>query len=110
MPYIRSINPENRKTGFDGMIIGLTNIKELYKELVETEKLKFFPGYKICQDHIELFFSSIRMRLGRNDNPTSQQFKAAYKRLLVRCEIREHGIGNCVPQQNCGRDFISYKN
>ncbi|CAH2088930.1 unnamed protein product [Euphydryas editha] len=43
------------------------------------------------------FFSSIRSRGGYNNNPNPVQFKAAYKRLLIRAEIRDHGIGNCIP-------------
>lgn len=53
--------------------------------------------YKISQDHIELFFGSIRSRLGCNNNPSARQFEAAYKRLIICCELREKGIGNCIP-------------
>jgi len=59
--------------------------------------LKFLPVYKCSQDHIELFFGSIRSHEGYNNNPTCRQFIAAYKRLLIHAEIREGGLGNCVP-------------
>lgn len=62
--------------------------------------------YKISQDHIELFFSSIIVRWEFNNNPNAVHFVAAYKRLLVRAEIREHGIGNCMPLQQI--IFLTY--
>ncbi|VEN48280.1 unnamed protein product [Callosobruchus maculatus] len=88
----------NRKTGFIGLIISLSSSLGFYKELVSERKtLLYLPLYKITQDHLELFFSSIRSRGGWNNNPTARQFLAAYKRLLVRAEIREGGMGNCIP-------------
>ena len=44
---------------------------------------------------LELFFSAVRSRGGFSDNPTSRQFKAAFKRLLLRCEIKVNN-GNCI--------------
>lgn len=49
------------------------------------------------------------MLLGRNDNPSVKQFIACYKRLLVRCVIREGGIGNCIPQEQIDILNISLK-
>lgn len=43
---------------------------------------------------------SIRSRLGYNNNPTALQFKTAYKKLLIRAEIRSNGIGNCIPLED----------
>lgn len=56
--------------------------------------------YKLNQDHIELFFSSVRSRLGYNNNPTVRQFLAAFRQLLIHCQIRDGGIGNCIPLEN----------
>lgn len=87
-----------RKTGFIGLIIGFKSSLQLYDDLVTKEKLiYYFPLYKISQDHLELFFSSVRSKGGWNNNPTARQFMGAYKRLLVRGEVREHGVGNCIP-------------
>ena len=44
--------------------------------------------YKLSQDHLELFFSAVRAAGGFNNNPTAQQFMAAYKRLLFRGTIK----------------------
>ena len=51
--------------------------------------------YKFSQDHIELFFCSLRSRFGSNNNPTAKQFQQAYKRLLLHQEIRGNR-GNCI--------------
>ena len=50
--------------------------------------------YKMSQDHLELFFGAVRAAGGCNSNPTTQQFTAAYKCLLLRSHI-SGGKGNC---------------
>lgn len=87
-----------RKTGFIGILVNMSSALNLYQTIViEKQYLEYLPLYKISQDHLELFFSAIRSRGGYNNNPNAVQFKAAYKRLLIRAEIRDHGIGNCIP-------------
>lgn len=87
-----------RKTGFVGFIVSLKSELSLYNEIIsEKQLLLFLPMYKCSQDHIELFFSSVRSRGGWNNNPSARQFTASYKRLLVRAEVREGGVGNCMP-------------
>lgn len=80
------------------MLVNMSSALNLYQSLViEKQHIKHLPFYKISQDHLELFFSAVRSRGGYNNNPNAVQFKAAYKRLLIRAEIRDHGIGNCIP-------------
>lgn len=87
-----------RKTGFIGLIIDMKSALGVYHYLVSnTNMLKYLPVYKVSQDHVELFFSAIRARGGFNNNPNAVQFRAAFKRLLIRAEIRDGGVGNCVP-------------
>jgi hypothetical protein len=99
---LRFLNEEliiesKRKTGFVGLVICLTSILNLYKDVVEEKKmLLYVPAYKVSQDHLELFFSSIRSASGWNNNPTARQFTAAYKKLLIRAEIRDGGLGNYI--------------
>ena len=50
--------------------------------------------YKTSQDHLELFFKAVWAAGGCNNNPTTIQFTAAYKRLLLRSDI-SGGKGNC---------------
>lgn len=53
--------------------------------------------HKISQDHIELFFASIRSHGGSNDNPTPRLFEAIYKKSLIHTELLQTSTGNCIP-------------
>ena len=53
----------------------------------------------MSQDHLELFFGAVRASGGWNNNPTTRQFIAAYKQLMMRHNI-EGGRGNCTPQDD----------
>ena len=41
---------------------------------------RFVMTYRFSQDAIELFFGVIRRKLGCNNNPTSIEFRTAYKK------------------------------
>lgn len=100
-----------RRTGFIGLMINMKSALDLYEYLVnDTQILKYIPVYKVSQDHIELFFSAIRARGGFNNNPNAVQFRAAYKKLLIRAEIRDGGVGNCVPLEQVNILTCSSKN
>ena len=98
-----------RKAGFVGLIMNIKSLQNIFDVYVRTGPLKFLITYKLSQDHLELFFGSIRSRLGCNNNPTAKQFASSYKRLLV------HGVmeglqGNCFPQDDTQvicRDIIN---
>ena len=85
-----------RKTGFVGFLVAIESVKLLFTELVERDEapMNYLLTYKFNQDHLELFFGAIRSADGFSNNPTAQQFTAAYKRLLMRSTI-EGGKGNC---------------
>lgn len=60
-----------------------------------------------------MVFSAIRSALGYKNNPTAKKFSAAYKRLLIRHEIKGVG-GNCMPLDSTSilcvtRDVITDK-
>lgn len=85
----------NRKTGFLGLIVCLTNLLNLYDVVISTGKMNYLLTFKLSQDHLETFFSAIRSRGGFNNNPTARQFKSAYKRLLVHHQITTSPNANC---------------
>lgn len=89
-----------RKSGFVGLLMGLKALIGMYDEYVAKGHLQFIPSYKINQDHIELFFGTIRSQGGYNNNPTCRQFTAAYKKILIHAEVREGGAGNCIPLED----------
>ena len=86
-----------RKTGFIGFLVGIRSTKQMFHDLVESKpaRLKYLLTYKMSQDHLELLFCAIRACGGFNNNPTTKQFTAAYKRLLLRSHI-EGERGNCT--------------
>ena len=79
------------------MSLSSNSFLNIYDTLVGSPNapLKYLLAYKFSQDHLELFFSAVRARGGFNDNPTVLQFKGAYKRLLLRHNVK-HGGGNCA--------------
>ena len=83
------------KTVFVGFLACLESVSNIFHQYVEQDlSLEYLLTYKLSQDHLELFFSTIRAKGGFNNNPTATQFKAAYKRLLVRHNAR--ATGNCT--------------
>ena len=92
-----------RKTAFIGFLAAIKSLQAMYDSLVRCAhpKLKYLLTYKMSQDHLELFFCAVRSAGGTNNNPTSGQFSAAYKRLLIRHEVKGLG-GNCIAQDHTG--------
>ena len=85
----------NRTTGFIGFIVCIESTRGVFLQLVEKERsLRFILMYKFIQDHLELLFAVIRAAGGFNNNPTTIQFNAAYKRLFMQSAIAGTN-GNC---------------
>lgn len=96
--YYQPVVKAKCKTGFLGTLMNIESLKYLYEKLIQNEKkMLFLPTYKLSQDHLEMFFSCIRMQGGFNDNPNVRQFKACYRKLLTHLELRCLTTGNCVP-------------
>ncbi|GBM17658.1 DNA transposase THAP9, partial [Araneus ventricosus] len=107
----QSILSSNRKTGFLGFLLCIKSIEGIYDALIEKKKnLNFLLTYKLSQDHLELFFSAIRSRGGFNNNPTSKQFKAAYRRLLCHTNVSFFLNGNCLALDNTSVLEVSSSN
>ncbi|KAK6174267.1 hypothetical protein SNE40_017579 [Patella caerulea] len=93
-----------RKTGFIGFLVAIRTFQGLYNDLILTKTLNYILTYKFSQDHIELFFGAVRACGRFNNNPTAQQFVAAYKRLLLRSAVG--GKGNCQRQDDTDILFL----
>jgi len=52
-----------RKVGIWGLIIGMNSVLNISKCLFEKKYISYLLTYKMSQDHLETFFSSIR-RIG----------------------------------------------
>ena len=88
-----------RKTGFLGFLVAIKSIQCLFNEISNPSvPMNYLLTYKLSQDHLELFFASIRSSGGWNNNPTAKQFMASYKRLLLRHELQ---APSTTPTGNC---------
>lgn len=96
----RSILVSRRKLGFLGFLLCIESTLGFYQMYVEDQKiLKYFPTYKISQDHIERLFSYIRARGGRNNNPSCKEFTYTFRAILVHKQLHETtaSSGNVIP-------------
>jgi hypothetical protein len=98
LPNKTPLVASSRRTGFVGILIPLKSVILMFEKFINTTDslLRFLPMYKLSQDHIKLFFGTIRSR-GHDDNPTCSQLTTAYKKILIHSEVWEHGMGNCLP-------------
>ena len=87
-----------RKTAVLGFLATIKSVIGLYDDLVPSGQLKYLATYRLSQDHIELTFSVIRSRGRWNNNPTTGQFRAAYKQLLMKQSVKPSRTGNAVAQ------------
>lgn len=76
-----------------GFIVDLTILLNLYNDLKLQCNFEYILSFKLSQDHLETFFSAIRSR-GGHCNLSCLQFKAAYKKLVVKHEISGSKYGN----------------
>jgi len=65
-----------------GWLVNMKTFTELYSYVVESGEMNFLLTFKLSQDPLENFFSSIPMSSGFCNNPTSIQFKVAFQSLL----------------------------
>lgn len=100
-PDDKSIIFSRRKTWFKGFIINMSNLKSMYEKYVATDVMKNIESRSLNQDYLENLFGRIRTAyLGNNDNPTVEQFCAAYRKTIVATELRCSTFANCVDQLN----------
>ena len=90
-----------RRTGPLCFIACIAAVRKLVT-LMENGELKMFylRMNKLCQDHLEHYFASIRQRNGFSMYPTPQQFRFAFRLLL--CHVGKGIIhsrnANCIAQ------------
>lgn len=81
---------------FFGFHTCMISFKNLYGEYVESGRLTELITHRFSQDLIETLFSCIRAMHGFNDNPTAQQFEAAYRKLQIHNDVVCSGKANCI--------------
>lgn len=84
------------KVGFRGFIINMQSLQLIYNEYVVQRKiLDSIQTYWLGQDMLEIFFGKLRSHGGYNDNPTPQQFTAAFRKLLANDSLLASKDSNC---------------
>lgn len=100
-PNGRKVAEASRKTGFLGFLFCMQSLLALFNYLVLEKKfVKYIPAHKICQAHLEHFFGLIRAHGGHKDNPNTQQFRAAFKKVIIQNELSDVATGNCLILDN----------
>lgn len=89
-----------RSTCIIGLITAMQSLKLIMNDIIlpGNSSLKYLPTYKLSQDSIELFFSSLRQRFGNNNNPNVQQLQSALKKMLC-VRISPSKYANCTEQE-----------
>jgi len=87
-----------RKTFAVGFIMTAQSISATAKDLLyrSYEPYLYVLPYKTSQDHLELLFSCIRGRGGRNNNPNVVQLKYSLRQILLHNHIRASKQSNCL--------------
>lgn len=86
---------------------GLNSTILLYNNFIQSGQLCHIKLYKCSQDHLELFFGTVRAQGGYNNNPTAQQFRAAYRKLVISVNnVQSFNTGNCIPLEDI--DILHY--
>jgi len=61
---------------------------------------KYISSYRFSQDHLELYFNSIRRFAGCNNNPTARVVMAAIRATLMKADAVPSRNGNVIPLPN----------
>lgn len=78
----KSVLETPRYAAYLGWLVNVKTITQLYENIISTGEMNFMCTFRLSQDPLENFFSSIRMSCGSNNNPTTIQFKSAFQSLL----------------------------
>lgn len=82
-------------TGFFGFLHNMTSFMGIYKDYIKQNNIDELYTFSMSQDHLEGFFGCIRRMNGCNDNPSPQQFIAAYRKLLFQNDVTTSSKSNC---------------
>lgn len=101
--YIKSLKFDGKpilktaiKTGYLGFLIDVISVKSIFNDYVKSGKIANLATFRLSQDLLEAFFSRIRSKCGSNNNPTVDQFKSAYRKILINNEITSSEHSNCL--------------
>jgi hypothetical protein len=86
-----------RKAFILGFALSSKSILALAKHLLTRNynQFEYVLTYRLSQDQLQMFFSTIRSRLGWNNNPNALQFKWALRALLQKNQVAASPTANC---------------
>lgn len=83
-------------TAYLGFYNNMINFKKMFEEYVLTDEIDKLITHRFSQDNLETLFGCIRSMNGFNDNPTAQQFEAAFRKLMVHNDVVCSNKSNCI--------------
>ncbi|KAL0994673.1 hypothetical protein UPYG_G00125600 [Umbra pygmaea] len=92
------LHRSKRYLSVTGFVINIDSFTMMIPELLEGQR--YVCTYRLSQDHLELFFNSIRASGGWNNNPTVAHFQSYFRRIMVRCGIAPGKTGNVQAQDD----------
>ena len=101
----------SRITGPLGLLVDIKSIRGLINDMQQgVFNISYLATYKFSQDHLELFFNAIRTRNGWSYNPTSQQFRSAFRSLTIHAaqKITGSASANIIAQDETSILSISH--
>lgn len=81
--YRKPVLESREERGFTGFYSNFTSLRGIYDDFDKNGYLTTFFPFQFSQDHLESFFSLIRNSQARNDNPSTIEFRSAFRKLLV---------------------------
>ena len=95
------ITKTGRKTPFLGILGNIQSFKNIFQLLVVHGPFSQLRTYYCSQDHLEIFFSYVRIKFGANNNPTCSQFRNLYRRLISGISSNISINANVLLQDQC---------
>lgn len=90
----------SRKRAALGLIVSSQSILAIAKDLLYRleDPFLYVLTYRFSQDLLELFFNTVRGKLGRNNNPTTLDFENIMKVIWHVNPLKSNNTGNCIAQ------------
>ncbi|OXA39236.1 DNA transposase THAP9 [Folsomia candida] len=101
----KTLIESDRKRAALGMVLSIKSVIKISKALLvrDCDPFKYVLTYRFCQDPLELFFNTVRGRLGRNNNPTVVEFQNIMKSIWHQNLLKSTNTGNCIAQITDGQ-------
>jgi hypothetical protein len=94
------------RTPFIGWLLDIYSIAGVYDTTVSQSSLHYLCTYKFSLNNLEVFFSAVRACRGFDGNPTARQFMIAFKKLLVKRNVKV--VGDCPSQESVSDLYFTF--